>query len=83
MLLDPEKAAENWKSSDHLVEYMKWYNALCIWSDGWEAAKNMAAFVFKLHGASKTFLTSQWRNLTVGQIMVFPNYVIVTSKKLC
>jgi len=42
----------------------------------------LAAFVFKLYGASRAFLTSQWRNLTVGQIMLLPNYVIVTSKTL-
>jgi len=28
--------------------------------------KAMAAFVFKLHGASRAYLTSQWRNLAVG-----------------
>jgi len=42
-----------------------------------------AAFVSTLHGASRAFLTSEWRNLTVGQIMFLPNYVIVTSKTLC
>jgi len=34
-------------------------------------------------GASRANVTSQWRNMTVGQIMVLPNYVIVTSKTLC
>jgi len=36
----------------------------------------VGAFVFTHHGASRAFLT-------VGQIMIFPNYVIVTSKPLC
>jgi len=43
----------------------------------------LAAFVFTLRGVSRAFLTSQWRNLTVGQTMILLNYVIVTSNTLC
>jgi len=32
----------------------------------------VAAFVFTLYGANRAFLTSQRRNLTIGQIMVLP-----------
>jgi len=42
-----------------------------------------ATFLFTLNGASRAFLTSQWRSLTIGQSMVLANYVIVTSKTLC
>jgi len=55
------------------------YQRFCLWL----SFQTMAAFVLTLHGASRAFLTSQWRNLTLGQITVLPNYVIVTSKTLC
>jgi len=43
----------------------------------------MTVFVLTLHGGSRAFLTSRWRNVTVDWIKVLLNYVIVTSNSLC
>jgi len=45
--------------------------------------ESVAAFVFKLHEASRAFLTSRWRNLAKPLFDQRSNYVILTSKTLC
>jgi len=42
-----------------------------------------AAFVFKLHRATRAFLTSRWRNLAKLSFNQLSNYVIVMLKRLC
>lgn len=51
--------------------------------DGNRHVVMLVAFVFMLHIASRANVRSQWHNMTVRQIMVLPDFIIIMSHLLC